>query len=314
MNLIFMGTTDFAVPALKALAGAGHCILAVYTQPDRPAGRGLRVTMSPVKAAALGLGLEVVQPERLTDGEELKRLEEMKPDLVAVVAYGLKLPPSFLSIPKLGAINLHPSLLPKYRGAAPINWALINGETETGITVIRMNSRMDAGDIVLQEVVTIDPEENAGELEARLSELGAGMMVKAMEAIASGKACFMSQKNTEATLAPKIKPEDCRIDWKQSGQRIINLVRGLTPRPGAFTLFRGRRLEIAKLQIVTESIKYNQDSRPGEIVGWERSLGPVVRCGDGFLVLIKMKPEGKREMSGEEFVRGCRLKPPEYMG
>jgi methionyl-tRNA formyltransferase len=222
------------------------------------------------------------------------------------VAYGLKLPPSFLSAPKLGCLNLHPSLLPKYRGAAPINWSLINGEERTGITVIRMNDRMDAGDIVLQDGVEIRPGENAGSLESRLAELGSGLMLRALADVASGRAGAASQDESLATAAPKLGPEDCRIDWRRSGRDIVNLVRGLTPKPGAYAMFRGKRLEVAGAREAGPDGAEAAGAGPGNLVGVDPGLGPLVMASDGPLALVLVKPEGKRLMSGGEFARGYR--------
>lgn len=305
MKLVFMGTSAFALPTLKALHHAGHEILAVLTQPDRPSGRGLRMAESPVKRWSREMGWHLEQPEALSE-TEIQKIESLAPEMIVVVSYGLKLPSRLLKVPPKGSLNLHPSLLPKYRGAAPINWALINGESETGISVIEMAPRMDAGDIVLQEPVPIYPEENAGELEARLSELGAELMVRAIALVAQGRAVPVPQDEALATLAPKIKPEHGRIDWSLSSVRIANLIRGLTPRPGAYTIFRGRRLSITKVRLMPET-QPPADSRPGSIVGGERSLGPLVRTGDGVVALIGVKPESRREMSGEEFLRGYRI-------
>lgn len=308
-----MGTAGFAVPTLEALAAAGHRILAVYTQPDRPSGRGLKVSMPPVKHAALGLGLQVLQPAGLTDGGALKRLEIIRPELAAVVAYGLKLPPSFLAAPRLGCVNLHPSLLPRYRGAAPVNRAIMNGESETGVTVIRMNDRMDAGDIVLQEAVEIGPEEDAGRLEDRLSRLGAEMMVKAAEVMGSGSARLVPQDEPLATRAPKLGPDDGRIDWTRRSRDIVNQVRGLTPRPGAFALFRGRRLGITKARAADDIRSWDSAVGPGRIAGTDTERGPAIRTGDGAVFLAGVKPAGKREMGGAEFIRGYRLERGEEL-
>ncbi|HBE73847.1 MAG TPA: methionyl-tRNA formyltransferase [candidate division Zixibacteria bacterium] len=314
MKLVFMGTADFAVPALEALAGAGHEIISVYTQPDRPSGRGLRLDESAVKKAARRLGLNVLQPASLKPDAEAARIRDLVPELAVVVAYGLKLPPSFLSAPGHGCLNLHPSLLPRYRGAAPINWALIRGEIRTGVTVIRMNHRMDAGEILLQQEAKILPEDDAGSLEARLAGLGAGLMAGCLDSVAAGNAAAVSQDEALATMAPKLGPDDCRVDWSRTGREIVNLIRGLTPKPGAYAHFRGKRLGIAGAEEVANE-KCNppavlgtrmQNDRAGRIILVDKELGPVVGTGDGALALAKVKPEGKRLMSGSEFARGYR--------
>lgn len=309
-----MGTAEFAVPTLEALAEAGHRILAVYTQPDRPSGRGLKVSLSPVKRAALGLGLEVLQPASLKGPEETARLEGLGPEVAVVVAYGLKLPPSFLTAPKMGCFNLHPSLLPKYRGAAPINWALMRGETRTGVSVIRMNDRMDAGDIFLQEEADIRLEDNAGSLEARLAEQGAALMVRCLEELAAGRAAGRRQDESLATIAPKLAPKDLVIDWSRTCLEVRNLVRGLAPRPGARTFFRGKQLEIEEVRIMSGLGEDHAGREPGLIVEGHFEGCPLVRTADGILALDMVKPEGKKMMMGGEFARGYRPRAGERLG
>lgn len=309
-----MGTAEFAVPTLEALAEAGHRILAVYTQPDRPSGRGLKVSLSPVKRAALGLGLEVLQPASLKGPEETARLEGLGPEVAVVVAYGLKLPPSFLSAPKMGCFNLHPSLLPNYRGAAPINWALMRGETRTGVSVIRMNDRMDAGDIFLQEEADIRLEDNAGSLEARLAEQGAALMIRCLEELAAGRAAGRRQDESLATIAPKLAPKDLVIDWSRTCLEVRNLVRGLAPRPGARTFFRGKQLEIEEVRIMSGLGEDHAGREPGLIVEGHFEGCPLVRTADGILALDMVKPEGKKMMTGGEFARGYRPRAGERLG
>ncbi len=309
-----MGTTDFAVPTLEALSQAGHRIMAVYTQPDRPSGRGLKISEPPVKQAARKLGLEVRQPASLRNESEADHFGKMRPDLAAVVAYGLKLPASFLSTPRLGAINLHPSLLPRYRGAAPINWTLINGESKTGLTVIRMSDRMDAGDIILQQEAEIFSEDNAGSLESRLAAQGAGLMVRCLDLLDSGRVEAKKQDEALATAAPKLKPQDRVIDWNKTSRQVQNLVRGLTPKPGAQTRFRGKILEIAEVREISPWGTADIGSEAGRLVGLDLEMGPLVRTADGLLALIRVRPEGKRLMSGSEFVRGYRPEIGERLG
>lgn len=300
MKLVFMGTPAFAVPTLDALHKRGHQISAVFCQPDRPAGRGRGTAFSQIKQKAIELGLPVRQPENLKpiDGT----ISELKPDVLVVVAYGLKLPKEMLDMPKYGAVNLHPSLLPRYRGAAPINHALINGDKTTGITSILINERMDAGDIIMQEEVPIEPEENAGELERRLSVLGAELILKSLDAMQAGKCEFTRQDESSVTFAPKLSPGDGHINWNGDSVQIFNRIRGVTPRPGAFANFRGKRLEILKTNI--EYKMANIEAEAGQIFAVEKNFGPVVRTGDGAIILTTLKPQGKREMSGSEFLRG----------
>lgn len=306
-----MGTPAFAIPTLEALHNKGHQISAVFCQPDRPAGRGRGLSFSPVKQRALELGLTVHQPETLKTLPTIQTISNLKPEALVVVAYGLKLPDDVLNIPQFGAINLHPSLLPKYRGAAPINHALINGDRTTGITSILMNSRMDAGDILLQKEIPIGPEENAGELKQRLGLLGAELMARSLEALIAGKCNPMKQDDSLATIAPKLSPHDGRIPWSQTSIQIDNRIRGMTPQPGAFTMFKGKRLEITKARTYSQAI--NSGDKPGTVIAVDKNEGPVVVTGNGAVVLLKVKPQGKREMSGEEFVRGYRPQPGEIL-
>ncbi len=305
MRIVFLGTAEFAIPTLEALIRAGHQVLAVYTRPDRPAGRGLRLSLSPVKEKSLSLGLEVFQPETLKQGQEIERFQALSLEAAVVVAYGMKLPTEMLALPKYGCLNLHPSLLPRYRGAAPVNWALINGETRTGLSIIQMNERLDAGDILMQEEVDILPQENAGNLESRLSRQGAELMVRCLAELAAGRVHPRPQDETRATLAPKLKPSDGRVDWSLPSQRIINLIRGFTPRPGAYTMFQGRRLEISEAADAAGVGQGGVDH--GTMVLCSEKAGPLVKTGDGWVELFRVKPEGRRTMSGQEFARGCRL-------
>jgi len=308
-----MGTPAFAVPTLEALHHKGHEILAVFAQPDRPAGRGRSIAFSPVKQKAMELGLPVLQPATLKDTNTDKHLSTLKPDALVVVAYGLFLPQNILDIPKHGAVNLHPSLLPKYRGAAPINHALLHGDKVTGITSILMNSRMDAGDIILQETVAINDDESAGQLEERLSGLGADLITRSLEVMKVGRSEFRKQDEALVTFAPKLSPEDGHIDWKRKSLEIQNQVRGLTPKPGAFTMFKEKRLEILEILLNTEYRIQNTEEVPGLVVSIDKNKGPVIRTSDGSLVLLKVKPQGKKEMSGQEFLRGYRLEAGEKL-
>jgi methionyl-tRNA formyltransferase len=308
-----MGTPAFAVPTLEALHHKGHEILAVFAQPDRPAGRSRSIVYPPVKQKAMELGLTVHQPEALRTFQTVQTISNLNPEVLVVVAYGQLLPQNILDIPKYGAVNLHPSLLPKYRGAAPINHALLHGDTVTGITSILMNSRMDAGDIILQEEVPITEDENAGQLEQRLSGLGADLMVRTLEALKVGGSDYRRQDEALVTFAPKLSPKDGHIDWKRKSTEIHNQVRGLTPKPGAFTMFKEKRLEILETSANTEYRSLNIESHPGQVVDVDKSKGPVIRTGDGSLVLLKVKPQGKKEMGGQEFLRGYRLDAGEQL-
>ena len=308
-----MGTPAFAVPTLEALHHKGHEILAVFAQPDRPAGRGRSIAFSPVKQRTLELGLTVHQPETLKTIPTVQTISNLKPEVLVVVAYGLLLPQNILDIPKHGAVNLHPSLLPKYRGAAPINHALLHGDKVTGITSILMNSRMDAGDIILQEQVPVNEAENAGQLEQKLSRLGADLILRSLEDLKFRRSEFRKQDEALVTFAPKLSPKDGHIDWKRKSLEIQNQVRGLTPKPGAFTMFKEKRLEILETITKYELQITNHEGLPGQVVSIDKNNGPVIKTGDGALILLKVKPQGKKEMSGQEFLRGYRLETGEQL-
>ncbi|RMF93661.1 MAG: methionyl-tRNA formyltransferase, partial [Nitrospinota bacterium] len=244
LRIIFMGTPQFAVPSLEALLSSPHTVLTVVTQPDRPRGRGQRVTVSPVKAVAQKHRVPVIQPTTLRDRELYAYFRSLRPDIMVVVAYGKFLPASLLTLPPRGCINVHASLLPRLRGAAPINWALIRGETETGITIMQMNERMDAGDILLQRAIPIGERDTAQTLHDRLAPLGAECLQEALRLIEEGKAVFRPQEERYATYAPRLKKEDGHIDWTRRARDLYNLIRGVIPWPGAYTFRQGSRLKI----------------------------------------------------------------------
>jgi len=299
-----MGTPGFAVPTLEAIHQQGHKVAAVFTQPDRPSGRSRSIAFSPVKQKAMELGISIQQPDILKQNQTIQTVSNLEPEIVVVVAYGLKLPNDILNIPKYGAVNLHPSLLPRYRGAAPINHALLNGEKTTGITSILMNSRMDAGDIILQEEVPITDEENAGELEGRLAKLGADLIIKSLDVLKTGKSEFKKQDEALVTFSPKLSPSDGHIRWDRPAVEIINRVRGLTPRPGAYAMFKGKRLEILRILPNTEFRISNIELLPGQVVAADKNKGPVIKTLDGAVILTEVKPQGKKAMGGDEFLRG----------
>ena len=307
LRVVFMGTPDFAVPSLERLAGSGHELRAVVTRPDRPAGRGQRLTPPPVKVAAQRLGLPVLQPETLQDPDFLARLRAADADLFAVVAF-LILPRAVLEIPKWGSANVHPSLLPKYRGAAPIQWAVIRGEQETGVSIFRLNPRVDAGDILVQRRVSIGPDETYGELYERLKILGAEALVEAMDALAGGDATPVPQGDEGATRAPKLEKEDARIDWTQDAEQVRNLIRGTNPMPGAFTELRGQILKLHRAEVAEGS------GAPGEVTAADPKSGLVVAAGTGALRLLEVQPSGKRKMDGAAFVRGHQVAVGERLG
>lgn len=302
-----MGTPDFAVPSLKKLVEKGYDVKLVITQPDKPAGRGKKLTPPPVKVAAKELGIPVYQPERVKDNEELRgKLLSINPDLIVVAAYGKILPEWLLNIPKYGTINVHASLLPRYRGASPIQWALLNGEEETGVTIMKVIPELDAGDIISQRRVKIEREDNAKTLHDKLAEVGAELLVETIPLYVSGKLKPVPQNEEEATYCPQIKKEMGEIDWTRSSREIFNQIRAFTPWPSAYTTFRGKRVKILKAEPVEGS------GKPGEVIEAGREL--IVATGKGALRVERLRPEGRKEISGEEFVRGYRVKPGDLFG
>ena len=302
-----MGTPEFSVPSLMRIAQSDHELAAIVTRPDRPRGRGQHLAPPPVKAAADGMGIPVLQPESLEDPSFLNALRALDADLFAVVAF-LILPRPVLEIPRAGSVNLHPSLLPKYRGAAPIPWAIIRGETETGITIFRLAPHVDAGDILHQTRVAIDADETAGELSDRLKELGADTLVEAIEELARDDVTPRPQAREGVTRAPKLERGDGRIDWRKDAESIRNLIRGTNPFPGAFTLWKGRELKVHRATHAKES------GAPGEVVSADPRDGVVVAAGEEALSLEEVQPAGKGRMTGAELVRGYRIEAGEKLG
>ncbi|MCS7197351.1 MAG: methionyl-tRNA formyltransferase [Candidatus Bipolaricaulota bacterium] len=298
MNVIFMGTAPLGIPTLRALARA-HNVLAVFTQPDRPAGRGLILTPPPIKRVAQELGILIYQPEKVN--REVELIRALNPDVIVVVAFGQFLSKRLLAIPRHGCINLHASLLPKYRGAAPIQWAIINGERETGLTTFILNEEMDAGDILLQEKVPISDDDTAGTLHDKLAELGPDLVLRTLEGLEKGTLIPRPQDHSQATFAPKIESTMGQIDWNQPARKIFNLIRGLNPSPGAYTFWEGQRLKIYASRIVPSDSIFE----PGRVINPERLL---VRCGEDALELTEVQPAGKRRMSGRDFVNGYKIR------
>lgn len=307
VKLVFMGTPDFAVPSLDNLAACGHEIAAVVTRPDRPRGRGRKLAPPPVKTAAQRLGLPVIQPRTLEATDFLDRLRGFNADLFVVVAFVI-LPRVVLKIPTLGSVNLHPSLLPKYRGAAPINWAIIRGETETGISVFRLSGRVDAGDLLFQQVVGIGPDETAGELSDRLRILGASALGAVVEGLERGELESKPQPDKGVTRAPRLEKENGRIDWTRGAASIRNLVRGTNPFPGAFTTWRDEVLKVHRAAVASGA------GLPGEVILADGRKGCVIAAGEGTVALEEVQPAGKGRMSGAELVRGYRIAPGEVLG
>jgi len=309
-----MGTPEFGVPTLNRLAASRHRLVGVITKPDARKGRGRRLEPPPVRLAAEGLGLPCWQPESLGDDETIRLLTSLEPDLIVVVAFRI-MPPEVLKIPKIGAINLHASLLPSYRGPAPIQWALINGEATTGLTVFLLEPTVDTGKIIRQREVPIGADETYGELSARLSMLGAGEVLQAAHDLADGAVEAIPQDDSLATRAPKLRREDGLIDWSRPSVAIRNRVRGVTPSPGAYTHWRGQPLGILRVDLVENP----PGGKPGEILISDQKRGVAVRTWDGALWLALVQPAGKRPMDGAAWGRGARplvgeaLVPPPHL-
>ncbi|HWD00608.1 MAG TPA: methionyl-tRNA formyltransferase [Candidatus Sulfopaludibacter sp.] len=307
MRLVFLGTPAFAVPTLEHIVEAGHQVVAVVTQPDRPRGRGQQLAASPVKEAALRLGLPVYQPERVRRPEAQEHLRSLAAEAMVVVGYGQIIPQSVIDLPPLGIINVHASLLPKYRGAGPIQWALVNGETSTGVTTMRIDAGLDTGEMLLKSETEIAPDENAIDLGKRLSIMGASLLVTTLEELAAGRPLGEKQDNSQATYAPLLKKEDGLIQWTRSAQSIHNLVRGLQPWPGAYTLFRGQKLHIWRTRVAASS----SGAAPGTVTASKR---PLVQCGDGLLELLEVQMEGRKRVPAPDFANGQRLTENELLG
>ncbi len=299
-RLIFMGTPQFALPSLEAILAAGEEVAAVVTQPDRPRGRGQIVTPSPVKELALAWNLPVLQPQRLKDPELIRHLQGLEPELMIVVAYGRILPPEILALPSVGSLNVHASLLPRYRGSAPINWALIRGEQETGVTIQWLRDEVDSGPVFLQERVPITPEDNAGTLYARLAERGAALLVQSLEMLRRGEAVQLPQDPAEVTLAPPLAREMRRIHWDVPSREAAGWIRGLDPRPGAYALLTGRVLKLFGARI-----KKSEGSlaAPGTVLKLT-PLGLEIACGQGSITVQALQLAGHKRLESAEFLRG----------
>lgn len=307
MRVVFLGTPAFAVPSLERLAASRHQVAAVVTNPDRPAGRGRQLRPPPVKIAAETLGLPILQPTSPRQRELPGQLAAFEPDAFAVIAFSI-LPRRLLAVPRLGSVNVHPSLLPAYRGAAPIIWALFDGCTETGISTFLLNPSIDAGDILLQERVAIDPDETAGELEARLAVDGAELLLRSLDGLEDGTLEPRPQIGAGSSRAPKLTRQDGCIDWTWPAERVRNRVRGANPMPGAFTHWSGGSLKVHRAAIDTG------DGPPGTVLTADGRDGIVVACGQGALRLTQVQPEGRPRMTADEFVRGYRLAVGQRLG
>jgi methionyl-tRNA formyltransferase len=295
LAVVFAGTPDFALPTLDAIAASRHRLQAVLTQPDRPSGRGRHVAASPVKERALALGLPVIQPATLRDGNAAGDLASLAPDVMVVVAYGLLLPPQVLSLPRLGCINVHASLLPRWRGAAPVARAILAGDAETGVCIMRMEAGLDTGPVMLAYRTPIGPRESAGELEARLAQAGGTLLVEALDALAEGRAVLTPQDPARATYAAKLTKAEARLDWREDATALARRVRALQPRPVAETTLDGAQLRIHEAEAVRAA--------PGPVPGTVVSAGAdgiVVVAGEGALALLRVQLPGRRAVTAGE--------------
>jgi methionyl-tRNA formyltransferase len=324
MLLVFCGTPSFAVPTLERLVEAGHSVPLAVTQPDRPRGRGMEVAVSPVKDAATRLGIAVLQPGAIKNNAEFRgQLAAIAPDAIIdaiiVVGYGRIIPQWMIDLPRLGNLNLHASLLPKYRGAAPIQWAIANGESVTGVTTMRIDAGLDTGDILMQRELSIGGEDTAETLGPKLASIGAELMVETLRGLETGQVRPSPQDHAQATLAPILKKEDGRMDFSRSATDLFNRLRGFQPWPGAFTIFKGKTLQVHRAQPRQHTVRLT----PGEVTVEGTRL--LVGCGEGnhkekgkdadtALELIEIQLEGKRRMTAQEFINGYRPKPGDHLG
>ncbi len=312
MRILFMGSGDVACPALERLILApGYDIVCVVSQPDRPKGRNRRVAACPAKSMAEARGVPVMTPERIGAPDAVEEIRALRPDIIVVAAYGQYIKPDILAIPPREAINIHPSLLPKYRGASPIQWAIANGESETGVTILYVSKEMDAGDIILQERYPIGEDDTAETLTPRLAERGADLLMTSLEAIQAGRATRTPQDPDQATYVNKLEKDDGRIDWSLPAVTIRNRIRGFTPWPGCFTHADGVLLKIRRADV--EPMSGSAGARPGSIIQCDRE-GPVVATGVGALRLLEVQPEGKNVMTGAAYLCGHALGPGATLG
>ena len=305
MKIVFMGTPDFAEKSLEAVYNAGHEILAVVTNPDRPKGRGMKMVASPVKEFAVSKNLKIYQPEKVRKNVEfIEEIKKLEPDVICVVAYGKILPKEILEIPKLGCINVHGSLLPKYRGAAPIQWAVINGEKVTGVTTMYMDVGMDTGDMILKEKTEIAPDETTGELWDRLAKIGADLLVKTLEQIENKTAPIIPQ-GEDFSMAPMLDKEMSKIDWEsKTAQEIKNLVRGLNPIMGTYAYLNGKKIKIWKVDVVEA---YNENVKNGTVLKSDSKDGLYIKAKDGVIKVLEIQGENAKRMNIQDFLRGNQI-------
>jgi methionyl-tRNA formyltransferase len=308
LKLVFCGSPAFALPTLEKLVAAGHHISLVVTQPDKPRGRGMVLASAPVKQRAMELNLPITQPEKIRNNEEFRlRLGRMGPDAIVVVGYGRMIPQWMIDLPRLGNLNLHASLLPKYRGAAPLQWAIAKGEKMTGVTTMRIDARLDAGDILLQKEMAIEADDTSESLGLRLAPAGADLMIETLHGLEQGVIHPTAQDEAKATLAPILTKQDGRIDFRRSAEEIRNRLRAFQPWPGAYTSFRGKTLHIGDATASMRTLA------PGQL--WVEGEGLLVGCGSGTALEIReLQPAGKRRISVRDFIHGYRPRTGERLG
>ncbi|MCQ4022592.1 MULTISPECIES: methionyl-tRNA formyltransferase [unclassified Ruminococcus] len=298
MRVVFMGTPDFAVPCLEALINADYDVIGTFTQPDKPKGRGYTLAPPPVKVTALEHNIPVFQPKTLKDGDALNILKELAPDCIVVVAYGKILPKAILDLPKYGCINVHASLLPKYRGAAPIQWSVLNGEAETGVTSMYMDEGLDTGDMIMKRSCKIDENETAGQLHDKLSQLGASIIVDTLTALENGTAKREKQNDSDSCYSPMLDKSLCQINWSDTAKQVHNKVRGLSPWPVAIASINGKKVKIHQTRLS------DKQGTPGEII----ATSPLtVACGCGSVIIDELQLEGKKRMDSQSFLNGHKL-------
>lgn len=310
MKVVFMGTPEFAAVSLRKIY-EHHEVAAIFTQPDKVNKRGKKIKFSPVKEFAIEKGIDLYQPKSVKDEIIITKLKEINPDIIVVVAYGKILPNNLIEIPKYGTINVHASILPKYRGAAPIHAAIINGEKETGVTIMYIAEELDAGDMVLVKRTAITEDDTLESVHDRLAVLGADAAVEAMTAIFDGNNKRIKQNHLEATFVKPIKKEECIIDWNGSSEEIFNKVRGMNPFPVAFTVLNGK---IVKVYEVKKNNSEYEEFAAGTVVAIEKEFGAVIKCGKGSVILTKVKPENKNIINGKDFVNGNYIKTGDKLG
>lgn len=305
MRIVFFGTSEFAVPSLEAVNQAGHKILAVVTQPDKPHGRGMHLAASPVKQTAERLNLPILQPRRVRAESFLALMRDLAPEALALAALGQIIPQALLDLPPLGPINVHGSLLPKYRGAAPIQRAIMAGEAETGVTTMWMDATLDTGDILLSESMPIAPEDTSGTLIPKMADLGARLLIATLNGLAAGTLHRRPQDHSQATLSPALLPEDGQIRWTETAEQIRNRVRGVSPKPGAYAMIQGKRVKIWTTEVLPDA----SDAEPGVILRLNRApAGVAVAAGEGSVLLLKeAQPDSGKRMPADAWARGLRL-------